>query len=720
MSRRYVNPGAVTRSDPQQQQFAYAQTPAAYPTAQNPVVVAVQNLMPWHNPNILTPNPPPEQPDWPPYFKTTVSQFPANKSVLENCGIPIGVLVSPAMASDVPVIDMQNGKLTRCGSCLSYLSPFHKILQGNTLLCPFCGKSVELLDSTIRNINELPELMVPVYDVRAPKSFISLPDSGPSFCFIFDMTREAVQSGFTLQMINSAKSTIDNMCKQARIAILTMGSTLCAYSFSDHAEAIICDQRDIYIPSTCVATLGDVVDDIKAYLDYLLTNPGAEASNCLFGALSGAISALKGSGGVIIAGCYGIPSGGAYGIIARQVTPNASEADLFKLPQDEASAFVRTTAKALNTYGFSLHLFVTPKQNQPIELPIISTPCGLTGGQCHFYPRLDEFALMDLHNDMFRTLTQEYFWDCSMRLRSSNGIGITGVSGNLIYREETVNFPIMQGQSTVAFELNITGEVSVGGVLLQLAILWTNSQRERMIRIFNFRLPLSTDIKTIGQTADEASIATLLCKQATTNLLKNGPVHAAGELKKVFANMYSRGHRFVSLPYLIHSALSCDLLCVPCAYGVDGRFTTIIEMRSCNVVECLLKLYPRFFCVERMDALLPLTQQSFYSGNVFVFHTYNRILIWVSPATTPDQLSDIFGVSSLDELPLNLPQTGTPINSQLHEKINECYMISGRYLPHEIIRGGNNSEREFQVSGLLLDDNNSSGSSMDAFLSQYR
>lgn len=724
MSRRYIQAGAPVRTDVAPQQNVYAaQQPTTYQQPPVNTIPKVEQIIPWVNPLIMNPPPPPNQPERPPYFRTTVNMFPGNKQVLDNLGIPVSVLVSPAQVANVPVIDTRDVKLSRCPSCNAYLSPFHKILSETHVTCPFCGQNFQLTDTTRPGpVQTRPEFTNPVFDMLAPKIFNSLPDSGPSFCFIFDMTYEAVQSGFTYQMITSAKTALDSMNQDSHICIITMGAVLTAYCFTDHTEAVICDLTDISYISGCTATLIDVIDEIKSYFDYLLTQSGApNTTNCLFSACEAALALLSGSGGVIVANFYGMPSKGPRAITARQATESGTEVELLRLPKGGIGDYTGKFCPALNNAGFSVHLFGTPRPNQSMELAIVGCMSGLTGGALHHYPVLDEFAFQDLHNDLFRTLTQEYYWDSSMRLRVSNGIKINSLSGNIYTNQhQTIIFPVMVGSYTVSFDLSITGDLPPGGALLQLAILFTNSVRQRVIRIFNFMLPYSTDIRAIGSTADEGAIATIILKQTSTNLMRIGPAETSNEIKKMITVMNNRGHRFQSILTMVHSLLNSDVLRIPSPFGVDGRMSNIIEIRSSNVVDAVLKMYPRFFALENPSAILPLTNQSFYAGNIFVLHTNKKIYIWVSPGTPSDVLQSVFGVSSISELPSSVPQTGTEMNEMLNNSINECYQISGRYLPSEIIPGGGQSPREAIVANALYDDSTYSGGNLETFLAQYR
>jgi hypothetical protein len=86
---------------------------------------------------------------------------------------------------------------------------------------------------------------------------------------------------------------------------------------------------------------------------------------------------------------------------------------------------------------------------------------------------------------------------------------------------------------------------------------------------------------------------------------------------------------------------------------------------------------------------------------VFLFHLPYRILIWISSAVDPLYIEDAFGVPTLESLPAEVPKLDSKESEDLNARIGECWEISGRYLPVEIIAQGNPKEAE--IASLLVD-----------------
>jgi hypothetical protein len=129
----------------------------------------------------------------------------------------------------------------------------------------------------------------------------------------------------------------------------------------------------------------------------------------------------------------------------------------------------------------------------------------------------------------------------------------------------------------------------------------------------------------------------------------------------------------------------------------------IVWFRNAGIAAAVLALYPRLLVVDREDpALLPLTGASFAAGTCFVAHTVTTVHIWVSAAAPLEFLQNAFGATGLEDLPTFVPEIDSKENRGLHDVIEECWAISRRHLPVEIIRQGD--ARECIFRDILIDD----------------
>ncbi|OHS94927.1 Sec23/Sec24 trunk domain containing protein [Tritrichomonas foetus] len=720
--RRYVNPelqqasSVITAAPPQQQQQQQMMNPpmsSTIPIAQPPAAPTVNVVFPWGNSKLLNPVVPDGFTPLPPYFRATVNHFPTSKSVADSANVPLGIIVNPSQVVDVPVIDYREKKVPRCQRCNSYLSPYSQVVgDGNSWKCPFCN-AVSQIDSYGYGASErTAEFVSPVYDIIAPAPFTTNPEAGPCFAFLIDLSYGAINSGFTQQVITSVKASLSSMDQTARVCLITMGSRLTVYDFSRKTEFVVSDITEPALPSCPVAPLQDCLSDFEEVLDNLLQHLGEYASNghCYGSALLLAERVLGKTGGVLVATCVGIPTVGPYALKERHAD---KEITLIQLPEDGSGKFYREIGFRLNRVGVSVILFNQNLDNKSSDLSIISVPSGLTGGSCYRYPQFDPVSL---HNDLFATMTSEYLWDSSMRLRCSTGVKISYIYSNCTLRENTVYYPVMSTHNAIMFELTVDSELNTPTVYFQAAVLWTNSQRQRMIRVFTFGLPSSNTPTTVKQSLDEAAIATILAKKAAIKVLQKGPEEASLETKRALTLISSGGFRFSSLYHLIHSLLCSPLLRRGVAGGADTRMHHVIQLRAVSLPNALLYMYPRFYAIDTKTGELPLENAAFCAGSVFLAHTLKRIYIWVSPSATPETLMNIFGVSSLDALPTSVPPLNNPDNQFVQETLQKCYIYSGKYIPSEVIPPGD--PRESIFGDILVDVSTYCGTAVTPFISE--
>ncbi|KAK8893671.1 hypothetical protein M9Y10_022098 [Tritrichomonas musculus] len=768
MSRRYINPELIQAQATQQQAVPQVQsnvsvTPVSSSQFNRPAPTVTQHkniIYPWGNPKLLNPLPQDGVTPLPQYFRTTVTHFPLTKSTADQCYVPLAVTINPSQVVDVPVIDYSQSVIPRCQRCRSYLSPYSQMMpNGLSWKCPFCQAVTQFQTSFTNTSSERStEFVCPVYDMLAPSAYYAKPKAGPSFVVVADLSLEAITSGFTFQLLTSFKASLDSIDPDTYIGLITMSNVLTFYDFSRNTEFIISDLSEPCIPDSPLTLLKnckeELIQEIDSILERIQQGAFTTNGNCLGSALELAEKAMKEFGGILILSAVGYPTFGPHAVKERT---SDKELTLLKLPEDGSCKFYRDIGFRLNRASVSVHLFSLKSVNQKMnDLSIISVPCGLTGGTCYYYKQFDP---TQLHNDLFVTFTSEYLWDSSMRLRCSAGVKVNYIFSNCTIRDETSYYPVMSPHNTMTYELLVESDIKSKNALFQAAALWTNAKRERRIRIFTFAIPttnLSTVVKT---TIDEAAMATYLIKRASVQVLQKGSLEASDSLRKSLnslnsvagANSAPNSSSFESLYHLAHSMFASKLLrqfnANPIDY-VDDRFLNVIKVRAISMVNALLYLYPRMIAVdasflsfdqstnslyydetkvnnEDTDAStqpLPLDSSSFGRGFCFVVHTMEKVFIWISPSVNLNYLRAAFGVNSIEDLTsgnfniYQLPTLQTPQSIIIQNVVNSCYMLSGRYLPVEIIPPG--SPREAIFSDILVDMIPVKGSNLTAFIAE--
>jgi hypothetical protein len=542
-----------------------------------------------------------------------------------------------------------------------------------------------------------------VYDIIAPASFASATLARPSFVFLLDLSRRAIESGITLQCIATIEATLPSLSDSVYVGLMTMSTVITVYDFRRRVEYVVADFADPALPRSPLSPLGGCRDVLSEVLKKLTARAGEflGEGHCLASALLVVQHAMLRNGGVVVACIAGPPKVGQLALPLHLPVGKDGKPDL-TLPR----AF-RELANRLNTHRVSVHLFAT----DPCNLSVLGPVAGMTGGSVHFYPAFDAAAL---HTDLFATLTAEYFWDASMRMRASMGVKPGGVFAICGIREHALFFPVMTHRSSVAFEIQVTTETALPPVaLFQCAMLWTDSERRRKIRVFTFSVPTTDQPLLVRAAVNEAAVTALWVNRFAPT---NGDIRGMAEgFRKAFSAMVSGGHPYKSLYHLAHGYLASAVLRPSAPYGLDWEIAEAFRVRGLSVFDSILLSYPRFIVVDSSDdpEPAPLVGESFQLGFIVVVHSSNRIFVWANPQTPLETKLAYFGA---EELPPEIPQIETAENRRLNAVISKCYELSGAYLPTEIIPA--ESPREAVFRELLVDISTEGGTDLPGFLRQ--
>ena len=640
---------------------------------------------------------------FPPYFKMVTSLFPSTREIALSCQVPLGLVVSPALVSGVPVIDGRVSGCPRCSACLAYVCPLTRVSpDGRVWKCALCGKDNQVPLSDPVPFPSRQELLNRVYDVIAPDNYINK-DSGPVLMFVLDMSYKAWTLGFTQQMIATIKASLDSVPGHYRVGLMTMSDKITVFDLGHQSEIVIADIFDCALGGSIqniLPHLSDCKDTFIRALDELMTRVPTDPmkGNCLGSAYVVLARTLLTVGGVVIIGCVGLPTHGPY-VLKPRSPGEDGEVGMLRLPKDGSGKVYRETAFNLNRAGVSVHLFTAGTEFS--DLATIAVPPGLTCGSVSLYGAFSDDDKQRLHADIFGRMTDLYVWESSLRLRCSKGIKILKQHANCTLKNELVSFPVLARNDAVGFEFTIEGPLSSDRAVFQLAMVFTDSDKRRMIRVFTFDAQVTNDANAICRSIDEGALTTIMTRRAVALVLQKGSVVARNEMLKQIHSMFLRGTQFGAVFHLMHAMLVSDIFRNPLPGGIDERMSLLIRLRSIALKDLLLFLYPRMFVTDADCQLVPLNSQAFGVGSCILVHALDAIYVWISSAVSPDYLQKTFGVSNIADVPAEVPVLTTQENTNLRALFDFCWNFSGRYLPVEIMTQGDPREAIF---GTILRD----------------
>jgi protein transport protein SEC24 len=388
---------------------------------------------------------------------------------------------------------------------------------------------------------------------------------------------------------------------------------------------------------------------------------------------------------------------------------------LFHVVNEPLLSSYSDLSKLLNKTGISVRLFCAGAWFS--DFGVLAIFPGLTGGSVFHYPLFDEAQQLQFHNELFSIITKEYAWDCDMKLHFPKNINEIRASGNLIILPNNkYRFPIFSSDDNVFFEFEIKTPVKSPLVTFQASFFYTKSNSQRFTRIITFSILVSNDVKLIKESLDEALVFMSFSKHLMINSLRSGTAQALTEFQSEFNSFISARNSFRSIHYLVHSLLTSLLFAQAGRSIIETKMTYLVLLRSICPTDLILFIYPRMYVVNESPQILPLTSSSFGYGCCFLFHTISMIYIWIAPNVESQILQSIFGVSSVQELPTQIPKLQTKLNLILHQILSDCWTFSRRYIPVAIIPPGSSKETIFQ--SILVDDAKSSVGDLHSWFSQ--
>jgi hypothetical protein len=230
---------------------------------------------------------------------------------------------------------------------------------------------------------------------------------------------------------------------------------------------------------------------------------------------------------------------------------------------------------------------------------------------------------------------------------------------------------------------------------------FTDAQGRRIMRVFSFGVRVSTDVENVMQSLDERAMAAFCAKKAAAAILAKGPAEGFKEIEREVRKVRTCGARFRILDRLLHGLLSMKEFKRQPFY--DWIFAQLIWLRSLSVVDALLALYPRFIRIDSGKTILPLTAEEMTNGCCFALHTATDVFIWVDATTAVQWLGMACKVDEQIEWPEDISQA----NPELNAVVQECWEISGRFLPVTVVQMG--SLQEAKLRRFLIDDSTDAG-----------
>jgi len=203
-----------------------------------------------------------------------------------------------------------------------------------------------------------------------------------------------------------------------------------------------------------------------------------------------------------------------------------------------ADAFYQNTVNEMGKNQVSIELFLTPTAY--CDVASLHSLAKNTGGQLHFYPRFSSQRHGKAFGaDVRRTLARETAWEAVFRLRASNGVRVSGFHGNFQLRgADLMQLPTCDADATYALEFRHQEKMVASGVItLQGALLYTNSNGQRRIRVLTTVVPVTSTVSDLHSSANQDAIAAFVAKKASTEAFQLGLIQVRNKLQNFSVNV---------------------------------------------------------------------------------------------------------------------------------------------------------------------------------------
>ena len=400
------------------------------------------------------PNPNSELSCDPRYLRLTCGALPVNQSVKQRFGLPVACLVRPLIPGEnVPVAQFGSSGIVRCRRCRTYINPFVQFIDGGRRFrCNVCQLPNEVpvdyfctLDANgrRRDVHERPELRHGTVEFLASQEYMVRPPMPPTYFFAFDVSAQAVSSGFLAVAVQTIKETLDSLPggERTRVGFLTYDSTLHFYALkpgsSQPQMMVVAELDDPFCPAPddLLVNLQESRDAVDALLDML---PGAfaetnQVDSCMGPAIQAAYMAMNHIGGKLMVFQCTLPSLGSGRLLNRGDDHRNAGTDKEHQMRAPADPFFKKISAECSRQQICVDVFASASPYADLASLAVLPRC--TGGQVYHYPAFRvERDGPKLKKELAHNLTRFTAWEAVCRVRCSKGFRVSSFNGHFFIR----------------------------------------------------------------------------------------------------------------------------------------------------------------------------------------------------------------------------------------------------------------------------------------------
>nr|AOY33862.1 SEC24-like protein A COPII coat complex component [Castor fiber] len=648
----------------------------------------------------------------PELFRCTLTGIPQTQALLNKAKLPLGLLLHPFKdLVQLPVVT--SSTIVRCRSCRTYINPFVSFLDQRRWKCNLCYRVNDVPEEFMYNPltrvygepHRRPEVQNATIEFMAPSEYMLRPPQPPVYLFVFDVSHNAVETGYLNSVCQSLLDNLDLLPGNTRtkIGFITFDSTIHFYSLQEGLSQpqmlIVSDIEDVFIPmpENLLVNLNEskeLVQDLLKTLPQMFTK-SLETQSALGPALQAAFKLLSPTGGRMSVFQTQLPTLGVGALKPREEPNHRSSAKEIHLTP--STDFYKKLALDCSGQQVAVDLFLLSGQYS--DLASLGCISRYSAGSVYYYPSYhhqhNPVQVQKLQKELQRYLTRKIGFEAVMRIRCTKGLAIHTFHGNFFVRStDLLSLPNVNPDAGYAVQMSVEESLTdTQLVSFQSALLYTSSKGERRIRVHTLCLPVVSTLNEVFLGADVQAISGLLANMAvdrsvTASLsdardaLVNALIDSlAAYRSSVLSNQQPGLMVPFSLrlfPLFVLALLKQKSFQTGTNVRQDERIFAMCQVKNQPLVHLMLTTHPSLYRVDNLsdegalsinDRIIPqppilqLSVEKLSRDGAFLLDAGSALMLWVGKNCAQSFLHQVLGVQNYASIPqtmIDLPELDTP------------------------------------------------------------
>lgn len=653
----------------------------------------------------------------PELFRCTLTSIPQTQALLNKAKLPLGLLLHPFKdLVQLPVVT--SSTIVRCRSCRTYINPFVSFLDQRRWKCNLCYRVNDVPEEFLYNPltrvygepHRRPEVQNATIEFMAPSEYMLRPPQPPVYLFVFDVSHNAVETGYLNSVCQSLLDNLDLLPGNTRtkIGFITFDSTIHFYSLQEGLSQpqmlIVSDIEDVFIPmpENLLVNLNEskeLVQDLLKTLPQMFTKT-LETQSALGPALLAAFKLMSPTGGRMSVFQTQLPTLGVGALKPREEPNHRSSAkDIHLTPSTD---FYKKLALDCSGQQVAVDLFLLSGQYS--DLASLGCISRYSAGSVYYYPSYhhqhNPVQVQKLQKELQRYLTRKIGFEAVMRIRCTKGLSIHTFHGNFFVRStDLLSLPNVNPDAGYAVQMSVEESLTdTQLVSFQSALLYTSSKGERRIRVHTLCLPVVSTLNDVFLGADVQAISGLLANMAVDRSMTASLSDARDALVNAVIDSLSAYRSSVLsnqqpglvvpfslrlFPLFVLALLKQKSFQTGTNARLDERIFAMCQVKNQPLVYLMLTTHPSLYRVDNLSdegalnisdrtipqpPILQLSVEKLSRDGAFLMDAGSVLMLWVGKNCTQNFLSQVLGVQNYASIPqpmTDLPELDTPESARI-------------------------------------------------------